>query len=118
MPKSSAFHKTATDLMLGTASLSSASRLADSSLATSETPVTLPPGWARLEQANPHYLRDPARIVAIRLVDLLRRQQGLHVSRLHADHRQLDRRQRIDQPLRQRAGLDPDPAVAHAERVQ
>jgi hypothetical protein len=41
----------------------------------------------RLEQANPHHLRDPARIVAVRLVDLLRCQQRLHVSRLHADHR-------------------------------
>src|SRR5580693_3494093 len=28
------------------------------------------------------------------------------------------RRQRIDQPLRQRPGLDPDPAVGHAERGQ
>jgi hypothetical protein len=30
----------------------------------------------------------------------------------------LARRQRIDQPLRQRASLDPDPAEAHAERGQ
>jgi hypothetical protein len=72
----------------------------------------------RLEQADPHRLRDPARIVAVRLVDLLRRQQRLHVPGLHADHRQLGRRQRIDQPLRQRAGLDPDPAVGRAERGQ
>jgi hypothetical protein len=28
----------------------------------------------RLEQADPHHLRDPARIIAVRLVDLLRRQ--------------------------------------------
>ena len=63
----------------------------------------------RLEQADPHHLRDPARIVAVRLVDLLRRQQRLHVPRLDADHRQPGRRQRIDQPLRQRTGLDPDP---------
>jgi hypothetical protein len=54
----------------------------------------------RLEQANPHHLRDPTRIVAVRLVDLLRRQQSLHVPRLDADHRQVGRRQRIDQPLR------------------
>jgi hypothetical protein len=39
----------------------------------------------RLEQTNPHHLRDPARIVAICLVDLLRRQQSLHVPRLDAD---------------------------------
>src|SRR5262249_7045297 len=71
-----------------------------------------------LEQADPHHLRDPARIIAVRLVDLLRRQQGLHVPRLDADHRQLGRCQRIDQPLRQRPGLDPDPAKAHAERGQ
>ena len=72
----------------------------------------------RLEQADPHHLRDPARIVAVRLVDLLRRQQSLHVPRLHADYRQLGRRQSIDQPLRQRAGLDPDPAEGRAERGQ
>jgi hypothetical protein len=28
----------------------------------------------RLEQADPHHLRDPARIIAVGLVDLLRRQ--------------------------------------------
>src|SRR5438874_12717304 len=72
----------------------------------------------RLEQANSHHLRDPARIVAVRLVDLLRRQQRLHVPRLDADHRQLGRRQSIDQPLRQWPSLDPDPAVLHAERGQ
>src|SRR4051794_2593208 len=72
----------------------------------------------RLEQADPHHLRDPARVVAVRLVDLLRRQQCLHVPRLDADHRQLGHPQRIDQPLRQRPSLDPDPAVAHAERAQ
>jgi len=32
--------------------------------------------------------------------------------------RQVGHRQRIDQPLRQRAGLDPNPAEAHAERGQ
>src|SRR3954453_16073315 len=72
----------------------------------------------RLEQADPHHLRDPARVVAVRLVDLLRRQQCLHVPRLDADHRQLGHCQRIDQPLRQRSRLDPNPAVAHAERAQ
>jgi hypothetical protein len=46
-----------------------------------------------LNSPTRNHLRDPARIVAIRLVDLLRRQQGLYVPRLHADHRQLDRRQ-------------------------
>ena len=70
----------------------------------------------RFEQADPHHLRDPARIVAVRLVDLLRRQQSLHVPRLHADHRQVGLRQRIDQPLRQRARLDPDPAVSLTKR--
>jgi hypothetical protein len=40
------------------------------------------------------------------------------VPRLDADHRQVGRRQRIDQPLRQRPGLDPDPAVGRAERGQ
>jgi hypothetical protein len=53
----------------------------------------------RLKQAYPHHLRDPARIVAVRLTDLLRRQQSLHVPRLHADHRQVSRYQPIDQPL-------------------
>src|SRR6516164_4616267 len=67
-----------------------------------------------LEQADPHHLRDPARIIAVRLVDLLRR----HVPGLDADHRQLGRCQCIDQPLRQRPGLDPDPAVGRAERGQ
>jgi hypothetical protein len=66
-----------------------------------------------LNRADPHHLRDPARIFAVRLVDLLRRQQSLHVPRPDADHRQLGRRQRIDQPLRQRPGLDPDPAKGH-----
>jgi hypothetical protein len=61
----------------------------------------------RLEQADPHHLRDPARVVAVRLVDLLRRQQSLHVPRLHADHRQVCHRQCIDQPLRQRTSLAP-----------
>src|SRR6266851_9984702 len=35
-----------------------------------------------------------------------------------ADYWQLGRRQSIDQPLRQRAGLDPNPAEARAERGQ
>jgi hypothetical protein len=56
--------------------------------------------------------------VAVCFVDLLSSQQSLHVPRLHADHRQLGRRQSIDQPLRQRTGLDPDPAVGLAERAQ
>ena len=68
----------------------------------------------RLEQADPHHLRDPARVVAVRLVDLLRRQQSLHVPRLDTDHRQVGRHQRIDQPLRQRASLDPDPFLRRA----
>src|SRR4051812_5161702 len=72
----------------------------------------------RLEQPDPHHLRDPARIVAVCLVDLLRRQQRLHVPRLDADHRQLRRRQGSDQPLRQRTGFDPDPAIGHVERGQ
>src|SRR6476469_2197467 len=72
----------------------------------------------RLEQDAPHHLRDTARVVAVRLVDLLRRQQCLHVPRLDADHRQLGHRQRIDQPLRQRPSFDPDPAIAHAERAK
>jgi hypothetical protein len=45
------------------------------------------------------HLRYPARIVAVRLVDLLRRQQRLHMPRLDADHRQIGGRQGIDQPL-------------------
>jgi len=53
----------------------------------------------RLEQADPHHLRDPTRIVAVRLADLLRRQQSLHMPCLHADHWQVGRDQPIDQPL-------------------
>src|SRR6266851_3339691 len=44
--------------------------------------------------------------------------RALHVPRIHADHRQVGRRQRIDQPLRQRTSLDPDPTVGHGERAQ
>src|SRR6516225_8093080 len=72
----------------------------------------------RLEQADPHHLCDPACIVAVRLADLLRRQQSLHVPCLYADHWQVGRHQPIDQPLRQRASLDPDPAKGHTERGQ
>ena len=42
----------------------------------------------RLEQSDPHHLRDAARVVAIRLVDLLRLQQRLHMSGLDADDRE------------------------------
>src|SRR6516225_7332182 len=48
MPKSSAFHKTATARTLGTATFRTARRLAESSPAISETPVMVPRGWARL----------------------------------------------------------------------
>ena len=34
----------------------------------------------RLEQSDPHHLRNPARVVAVGLVDLLRLQQGFHVA--------------------------------------
>src|SRR5205809_958431 len=64
MPKSSAFHNTATALTLGTASLRSASRLADSSVAISDTPVMLLPGWARLA-ARPVATGSPELITTI-----------------------------------------------------
>src|SRR3954451_24157891 len=48
MARSSAFHSTATFLIVGTTSLINSSRLTDSSAAISVTPVTLPPGRAKL----------------------------------------------------------------------
>jgi hypothetical protein len=56
----------------------------------------------------PHHLRDAARIIAIRLVDL-RLQHRLHVPRLDTDRWQACFRQCTEQPLRQRPGLQPDP---------
>ena len=41
-----------------------------------------------LEQANPHHLGNPARIVAIAFIDLLRLQKRHHVPGLDADHGQ------------------------------
>jgi hypothetical protein len=42
--------------------------------------------WRRIAG---HHRRGTAPIVAVRLVDLLRRQQSLHVPRHHADHQQV-----------------------------
>ncbi len=68
----------------------------------------------RLEQPDPHHLRDAARIVAVALVDLLPLEQRLHVPSLDADNRQPGGSQTVDQPLRERAGFDPDPAIGLA----
>src|SRR5271166_5611060 len=55
----------------------------------------------RTVKPDPHHLRDAARIVAVRLVDL-RLQHRLHVPRLNTDHRQARFGERAVKPLRQR----------------
>jgi len=81
-------------------------------------------GWAkrrhmnRFEEADPHHLRDAACIVAVGLVDLLRLQQGLHVPGLDADYRKARFGQTVHQPLRQRPGSNPDPAIVAANGRQ
>ncbi len=69
----------------------------------------------RLEQPDPHHLRDPARVVAVALVDLLRLEKRLHVPGLDADNQQPGASQTVDQPLRERAGFDPDPDIGLAD---
>ena len=53
----------------------------------------------RTVKPHPHHLRDAARIVAVRLVNL-RLQHRTHVPRLNADYRQLRFGQSTKQPLR------------------
>ena len=72
----------------------------------------------RLVQPDPHHLRDPAGIIAVALVDLLRLQHRLHVACLNADHRQPGFRQPGHQPLRQRSSFQPDTSVFKANAVQ
>lgn len=71
-----------------------------------------------LEQADPHHLRNPACIVAVTLVDLLRVQERLHMTGLNAHDWQVGFRQTIDQPLRQRTCLDPNPRILDTDRGQ
>src|SRR3954469_18654090 len=61
----------------------------------------------RTVKPSPHHLRNTARIVAVRLVDL-RLQHRLHVPRLNADHRQSCIGESAEQPLRQRSSLQPN----------
>src|SRR5436309_8972349 len=61
----------------------------------------------RTIKPRPHHLRDAARIVAIRLVDL-RLQCRPHVPRLDTDHRQARIGESVEQPLRQRPSFQPD----------
>ena len=58
----------------------------------------------RAVKPHPHHLRDAARIVAVRLVDLCL-QHRLHVPRLNTDHRQLCFGQSAEQPLRKWPGF-------------
>src|SRR5260370_30063687 len=58
----------------------------------------------RTVKPDPHHLRDAARIVAVRLVDL-RLEHRLHVPRLNTDHRQARFGKRAVKPLRQRPGF-------------
>ena len=69
----------------------------------------------RPEPAQPHQLRQPARVIAVRF-HRHRRQRCLHVPRLQKLHRQPALPQRPVQPLRQRACFQPDPLHAHTER--
>jgi hypothetical protein len=59
----------------------------------------------------PYHLRDAARVVAVRLVDL-RLQHRLNVPGFNADHRQLGFGKCAEQPLRQRSGFQSDPLEA------
>src|SRR4051794_8896636 len=61
----------------------------------------------RTVKPSPHHLRNTARIVAVRLVDL-RLQHRLHVPRLNADHRQSCIGESAEQPLRQRSSFQPN----------
>jgi hypothetical protein len=58
----------------------------------------------RTIKPRPHHLRDAARIVAVRFVDL-RLQRRSHVPSLNTDHRQARFGQSAEQPLRQRSGF-------------
>src|SRR6202041_1829936 len=65
----------------------------------------------RAVKSHPHHLRDAARIVAVRLVDLCL-QHRLHVPRLNTDHRQLCFGQSAEKPLRQRSRFQSNPFEA------
>ena len=62
----------------------------------------------RAIKSHPHHLRDAARIVAVRLVDLCL-QHRPHVPRLDTDHRQDCFGERAVEPLRQRPGFQSNP---------
>src|SRR3974390_2796091 len=59
-------------------------------------------------KSRSHHLRDPACIVAVRLVDL-RLQYRPHVPRLNTDHRQAHFGESAKKPLRQRPGFQSNP---------
>jgi hypothetical protein len=65
----------------------------------------------RAVKPRPHHLRDAARVIAVRLVDL-RLQHRLHVPRLDTDHRQACFRKPAEKPLRQRPSFQSDPLEA------
>ena len=71
----------------------------------------------RPEPAQPHQLRNPARIVAVRL-HRHRLERVPHVPRLQQLHRQTRLLHRRIEPLRQRSSLQPDPLKAKPERTK
>src|SRR3981081_4000541 len=71
----------------------------------------------RTKPAQPHQLRNPARIVAIRL-HWHRLQRLAHVPRLQQFDRPPRFSQRPKKPLRQGAGLQPDPLKVKAGRAE
>src|SRR3954464_3584975 len=67
----------------------------------------------RTVKPHSHHLRDAARIVAVRLVDLCL-QHRLHVPRLNADHRQSCFGESAEQPLRQWSSFQPNSLEVYA----
>ena len=65
----------------------------------------------RTIKPRPHHLRDAARIVTVRLVDL-RLQHCSHVPGLNTDHRQARFGESAEKPLRQWPGFQPYPLEA------
>jgi hypothetical protein len=66
--------------------VSSAGACGSSTASVAPEPVRLHMHW--LERANPHHLGNPARIVAVTFVDLLRLQKRHHAPGLDTDHGQ------------------------------
>ena len=71
----------------------------------------------RTEPPKPHQLRNPARVIAVRL-HRHRRQRRLHVPRLQQFDRKPHLPQRRIKPLRQWPGLQPDPLQPQSQRAE